>query len=89
MRIKRGYKIRNIAGESVVVAPGTPDVNLTRVTSLNDTSCWLWESLGDEEFDAGKIASLLTARYDVDEATALRDAKAWIDSIKEAGLTEE
>ncbi len=89
MRIKRGYKIRDIAGESVVVAPGAPDVNLTRVTSLNATSRWLWETLGDEELDAGKIASLLTARYDVDEATALRDAQAWIDSMSEAGLTEE
>ncbi len=35
MKIKEGYKIRNIAGEHVIVSIGTLNVNLTKVVSLN------------------------------------------------------
>lgn len=89
MRIKQGYKIRNIAGESVIVSVGNLNVNLTKVISLNPTSVWLWERLGDESFDAEKAASLLTDNYEVGYDDALRDAAAWIDSLREAGLIEE
>ena len=41
MKIKHGYKIRNIAGENVIVAIGKLNVNLTKVISLNPTSVWL------------------------------------------------
>ena len=43
MKIKEGYKIRNIAGEHVIVSIGTLNVNLTKVVSLNPSSVWLWE----------------------------------------------
>lgn len=89
MRIKEGYKIRNIAGESVIVSIGQLDVNLTKVISLNPTSVWLWEELGHDEFDADRVASLLTDHYEVDYDQALADARDWISSLSQAGLIEE
>ena len=44
MKIKEGYKIRNIAGEHVIVSIGTLNVNLTKVVSLNPSSVWLGNS---------------------------------------------
>lgn len=89
MRIKEGYKIRNIAGESVIVSIGQLNVNLTKVISLNPTSVWLWEQLGHEDFDAAKAAALLTDRYQVEYDKALADAQEWIKSLKGAGLITE
>lgn len=89
MRIKQGYKIRNIAGENVIVAIGKLNVNLTKVISLNPTSVWLWEQLGNEEFDAAKVSELLVSNYDVDYDTASADAEAWISSLRKAGLLDE
>lgn len=89
MRIKQGYKIRNIAGENVIVAIGKLNVNLTKVISLNPTSVWLWEQLGNEEFDAAKVSELLVSNYDVDHDTASADAEAWISSLRKAGLLDE
>lgn len=89
MRIKEGYKIRNIAGESIIVSIGQLNVNLTKVISLNPTSVWLWEKLGHEDFDAAKVASLLTDRYQVDYEKALADAEEWIKALKGAGLITE
>ena len=89
MKIKSGYKIRKIAGENVIVSIGTLNVNMTKVISLNDTSVWLWEQLGGEEFDAERVAELLCSEYDVDHATALADAGAWIESLRAVNLIEE
>ena len=89
MKIKHGYKIRNIAGENVIVAIWKLNVNLTKVISLNPTSVWLWEKLGNEEFDAVKVSELLVSNYNVDRDTAIADAEAWISSLRKAELLEE
>ena len=89
MKIKHGYKIRNIAGENVIVAIGKLNVNLTKVISLDATSVWLWEKLGNEEFDAGNVSELLVSNYNVDRDMAIVDAEAWISSLRKAELLEE
>lgn len=88
MKIKDGYKIRDIAGEHVIVSIGRLNVNLTKVISLNDTSVWLWEQLAGRDFDADTVAGLLTEHYEVTPDTALADAKTWIDQLRRAGLLE-
>ena len=87
MKIKEGYKIRNIAGEHVIVSIGT--LNLTKVVSLNPSSVWLWEQLSGTEFDAGRVADLLTEHYEVERPTALADAETWIAQLRKAELIEE
>ncbi len=88
MRIKDGYKIRNIAGENVIVSVGTLNVNFTKVISLNSTSVWLWEQLAGKEFDAELVADLLMDNYDIDRDTAIADSKIWIESLDKAELLE-
>jgi hypothetical protein len=89
MRLKTDYKIRKIAGESVIVRMGAQNVKMTSIISLNATSEWLWEQLADEEFDAEKVADLLTAEYDVEREVALIDATKWIEMLQKADLIVE
>lgn len=89
MKLKQNYKVRKIAGESVIVRMGTQNVKMTTIISLNPTSEWLWEQLQGVEFDAQKVADLLTAEYEVEAAVALADANAWIESLCKAELVEE
>ncbi|MBQ1213570.1 MAG: PqqD family protein [Tidjanibacter sp.] len=89
MKLKQNYKVRKIAGESVIVRMGTQNVKMTTIISLNPTSEWLWEQLQGVEFDAQKVADLLTAEYEVEAAVALADANAWIESLRKAELVEE
>lgn len=86
MKLKADYKIRKIAGESVIVRMGTQNVNMTNIISLNSTSEWLWEQLKDEEFDEEKVADLLTAEYEVEREVALVDAGKWIEMLQKADL---
>ena len=86
MKLKTDYKVRKIAGESVIVRMGTQNVKMTNIISLNSTSEWLWEQLQDEEFDAEKVADMLTAEYEVEREVALIDAQRWIKMLQEADL---
>lgn len=89
MKLKTDYKIRKIAGESVIVRMGTQNVKMTTIISLNSTSEWLWEQLQDEEFDIEKVADLLTAEYEVEREVALVDAAKWVEMLRNAELVNE
>lgn len=89
MKIKEGYKTRNIAGECIVVAIGTLHVNLTKIITLNPTSQWLWNELQGKDFTPETVAGMLADRYEVDAATALTDSRTWIGQLQQAGLIED
>ena len=88
MKLKSNCKVRKIAGERVIVRMGEQNVKMTTIISLNPTSEWLWEQLQGVEFDAEKVADLLTAEYEVEREVALKDAEAWIASLVKADLVE-
>ena len=74
MKIKEGYKIRNIAGEHVIVSIGTLNVNLTKVVSLNPSSVWLWEQLIDTGVSDGRVLPSDTPVHAVFAADGRRES---------------
>ena len=68
MKMKDGFLLREVAGQTVVLPIGS-DMDLNLMITLNDTGAFLWEKLQEEIDEAGLVAALL-AEYDVDEATA-------------------
>ena len=79
MKISEKFKVREMAGEHVIIMPGRVGADMTRILALNDSSLYLWETLRGRDF---------TERYEVDEATALRDAQAWTGKLAECGVLE-
>lgn len=88
MKIKQGCKLREIAGENVVIMQGLKGADFTQIITLNDSAVVLWNAVIDKEFTAEDAAKALTDNFDVDSATALRDAEAWIAKLKECNLVE-
>ena len=88
MKIKQGCKVREIAGENVVVMQGQSGTDFTRIITLNDSALLLWQSLENKDFTNEDAASVLTDNYEVDAATAARDAAAWVERMTECGLIE-
>lgn len=86
MRIKPGFRLREIAGETVVVNPSAPSANLTRIISLNSSARLLWERLQGKDFTLEEVVSILTDNYEVSETQALADAKTWAESLENCGL---
>ena len=88
MRIKQGYKVREIAGENVVVMPRVNGVDFTRIISLNESALVLWQSLEGSDFTTEDVAEVLTSNFEVDAATAQRDAAQWVERMQECELVE-
>lgn len=88
MRIKQGCKLREIAGENVVIMQGHQGADFTQIITLNDSAVVLWEALVEQEFTTEDAAKVLTDNFDVDAATALADAERWVARMSECNLIE-
>ena len=89
MRAKKGFKLRNICGENIIVAEGKENIDFTNIISMNETSAFLWEQIEQKyNFDAETLTELLLDNYDVDKETALNDASELIKQWLEAEIIE-
>lgn len=88
MRIFPKYKVRNVANENVVLVQGRNPGDMTSVIALNETSLYLWNELYGKDFELQDVVSLLTGRYDVDEATAAKDAESWVATLREKSVLD-
>ena len=88
MRIKKGFKLREIMGEYAVIGEGLDQINFNKIISLNGTAAYIWKEIEDKNFDSKMVADLLLAKYDVSEETAISDASALVQKLVENGLTE-
>ena len=87
--IAKQYKVREMAGEHIIVMPGRYGADMTRVVALNATSLYLWEELAGREFTTDEVVALLTDRYEIDPETARRDAEKWIEQLTACGILEQ
>ena len=86
MKIKDGFLLRQVAGQTVVLPIGG-DMDLNLMITLNDTGAFLWEKLQEETDEAALVAALL-GEYDVDEATAKQAVTAFLAKLNENGFLE-
>ena len=88
MKINSNFKIREIAGETIVVNQGTANINMTRIISLNQSARLLYEALAEREFTAEDAAKVLVETYEIGDEQALVDAEKWIESLKQCGVID-
>ncbi len=88
MKIKEGFVLRSIGDNYMVVGEGLAQIDFNKIISLNSTAAYLWKAVQGKEFTVQDLKDLLLEEYDVDEATALKDASALAEKWAEAGLTE-
>lgn len=84
MKLKDGFILRQVAGQTVVLPTGG-DLDLNMMITLNDTGKFLWERLSEETNEAELVAALL-AEYDVDEETAAKSVAAFVAKLNENGF---
>jgi hypothetical protein len=86
MKINKNYKIREIAGEMIVVKHGKGSMDMTRVVSLNRTARVLYEALVEKEFTVEDVARVLIDRYGIGAELAAKDAEKWVEALKRCRL---
>lgn len=84
MKLKDGFILRDVAGQTVVLPTGD-ELNLNMMITLNETGKFLWEKLGQEISEEALVAALL-AEYDVDEATAKAAVTGFVAKLNDNGF---
>ncbi len=87
MKIKKGFVLRNVGGEFVVVPVGAMSKNFHGMINLNETGAFLWEFYTQEHTVDEGVAAML-AEYDADEAIIRRDVETFVDTIEKQGFAE-
>lgn len=88
MKIKKGFVLREVAGEKIVSGEGLNQINFNKLITLNATAAYLWEQIHEKEFESETLATLLVEKYAVSYDTALRDAIALTEEWKRIGIVE-
>lgn len=89
MKIKEGFKMRELGNEYIVIPESSKLVNFNKIVSFNSTTAYLWESVLTREFTVEDLKRLILEKYEVDEQTAARDAAGLAQSWIDAGLVSE
>ena len=88
MRIKEGFELRDVCGESVIVATGRKNIDFSKVISLNESATIVWRELVGKDFTTENLVRVLTDNYEVEEARAKADAETLIAQWQDMGLVE-
>lgn len=88
MKINSNYKLRSVAGETIVVNQGTTGVDMTRIISLNASAKLLYEELQGKDFAVEDAARILEKTYGIGHEQAMMDAAKWVESLRGCKVIE-
>ena len=88
MKTKKGYTLRPLGQEYILLAEGLDVADATHMISMNATAAFLWEEVVDREFDAQTLVDLLINNWDVAPEIAEKDIAALLKSWERAEVLE-
>lgn len=89
MKIKKGFTLRTVMGQDVVMAEGENADSFGKIIKLNKSAATLWKELQGRTFDAEAAADVLVAHYGIDRALALADAQDILALMTQKGLLSD
>jgi len=89
MRIKKGFVLREVCGENVIVGEGLGAIDFGKLLVLNESAAWLWkeaQAMGD--FTVEALAGKLCEVYDVTPDEARQDVADIIANWQSVDIIE-
>ena len=80
MKIKPGFALKEVANSFVIVPTGSNIVDFSAMITINETSAFLWNSIGDGATEEELVEKLLN-EYDVDRDTAVSDVHEFAEVL--------
>lgn len=88
MKTRKGYTLRPLGKEFILVAEGLEAVDFTRMISMNESAGFLWKAIEDKDFETETLVSLLLQEYDITHEVAEKDVATLLQTWKEANIIE-
>lgn len=89
MKTRKGYTLRPLGNEYILVAEGLDVVDFSRMISMNGSAAYLWQEVEDKEFDADTLTDLLVEEYEISREVAKNDVEALLQNWRNADIIED
>ncbi len=90
MRIKKGFVLREVCGERVIIGEGLGAINFKKMLALNESAGWLWKQAQEMgEFTVESLAGKLCEEYEVEADEAKADVADIIASWRSVNVIED
>lgn len=86
MKTKKGFVLRSLGKEYILVAEGLEAVDANKLISMNESAAFLWKAVEDKEFDLDTLINLLMEEYGIDRKVAEKDVTALLETWKLAEI---
>ena len=87
MKIKKGFVLRVVGGENVVVPVGEMSKVFHGMINLNDTGAFMWKFFS-EEHTLEEAVDAMCAEYEVERERATTDVEKFMNIILNNGFAE-
>ena len=88
MKTRKGYALRTLGNDYILVPEGIEAVDFTRMITLNASAAFLWKEVEDKEFEADTLAQLLMDEYGITREIAEKDVAALLQTWKDVNLID-
>lgn len=87
MKIKKGFVLKDMAGNTYVVATGALSKKFNGIITLNETGKLIWQSL-TEGATRDEIIEKILSEYEAERATVENDVDTFIEKLEKDGVLE-
>ena len=89
MRLRKGFVLREVCGERVIMGEGLSAINFGKLLALNETAAWLWQQAQAKgDFTVESLAQKLCEEYEVEADEAKADVAEIIAEWQNVSVIE-
>ena len=88
MKVKEGFLVREVSGQTVIIPDGEKNVDFKGMIKLNESAKLIWEALAKGK-DEEAVADELAEKYGLSKEKALSDVQSFTDRMRKEGFLEE
>lgn len=85
MNLNKDFILRNIAGESILVATGSATQDFNGMITLNEVATFILENIDECETEEVLVGKVLE-EFEIDEETAISDVREFLDQAIKFGI---
>jgi hypothetical protein len=88
MKIKEGFLVRSVAGQTVIIPDGDKNTDFAGMIRLNETGKLIWEAVATGKTE-DEIASEIVEQYGITKEKAVQDVQSFLGKMKTEGFLDE
>lgn len=86
MKTKKGFVLRSLGQEFILVAEGLEAADANRLISMNESAAFLWKAVENKDFEDETLIGLLQEEYGITREVAEKDVAALLQIWKDADV---